>query len=234
MKGMSVAVIGPDGAGKTTLCRRLVETLPWRTRYVYMGVNGDASNRLLVTTRLVRFVKRIAGSRPDTAGPRDATAGPQRPRGLLKRAVRSLKSSLSLANRIADEWYRQVVAWWYRLRGCVVLFDRHYFADYYAYDIAPQPEPRSLGRRLHGLMLARLYPRPDLTIYLDAPAETLFARKREGTLQLLEQRRRDYLQVGETLSSFAVVDAARPPDDVLADVSRRITEFHAARQQVRP
>jgi hypothetical protein len=37
-------------------------------------------------------------------------------------------------------------------------------------------------------MLEHFYPKPNLVIYLDAPAEMLFARKKEGTIELLEQR----------------------------------------------
>lgn len=36
--GISIAIIGPDGAGKTTLAEGLRDTLPFPSRYVYMGV----------------------------------------------------------------------------------------------------------------------------------------------------------------------------------------------------
>lgn len=36
--GLSVAVLGPDGAGKTTLAQGLRDNLPIPTRYVYMGL----------------------------------------------------------------------------------------------------------------------------------------------------------------------------------------------------
>lgn len=36
--GISITIIGPDGAGKTTLAGGLRETLPFPSRYVYMGV----------------------------------------------------------------------------------------------------------------------------------------------------------------------------------------------------
>jgi len=38
MRMFSVAVVGPDGSGKTTICRRLRDTLGLPTRYVYMGI----------------------------------------------------------------------------------------------------------------------------------------------------------------------------------------------------
>jgi thymidylate kinase len=39
-RGVAVAVIGPDGAGKTTLVNALRESLPFPTRTLYMGLTG--------------------------------------------------------------------------------------------------------------------------------------------------------------------------------------------------
>src|SRR5437667_23836 len=54
MTAFTVALIGPDGAGKTTIGRRLEKSLPLPVRYLYMGVNAEASNALLPTTRVLR------------------------------------------------------------------------------------------------------------------------------------------------------------------------------------
>ena len=70
----SVALIGPDGAGKTTIGRRIEHTLPLPVKYVYMGVNPDSSNYMLPTTRLKHALKRLMGAKPDTQGPRDPNA----------------------------------------------------------------------------------------------------------------------------------------------------------------
>jgi predicted ATP-grasp superfamily ATP-dependent carboligase/thymidylate kinase len=216
---LTVALIGPDGAGKTTVARRLADVLPWRVTYLYMGVNPDSSNVLLPTTRLVHAVRRARGAPPDTAGPRDSgrpDAPP--PRSGRRRLLRSTRSFLRLANRLAEEWQRAGIAAVERRRGSIVVFDRHFFADYYAYDVVAGA-PRSLSRRLHGYVLARLYPRPDLVVYLDAPPETLLQRKGEGTLESLARRRREYLDLGRVMSNFSVVDADRPLDVVVADVA---------------
>jgi thymidylate kinase len=39
-RGISVAVMGPDGAGKTTLVTGLRDTFPFPTRTIYMGLTG--------------------------------------------------------------------------------------------------------------------------------------------------------------------------------------------------
>jgi thymidylate kinase len=228
----TVALIGPDGAGKTTICRQLETQLPFPSKYIYMGVNTDASNVALPTTRLVLGIKRLLGRHTDMGGPPDPARTKPKPKGLLRRWMSCLKSGLRLVNQVGDEWFRQFVIWSYMLRGHVVLFDRHFFTDYYAYDITSQNGPQSLGRRIHGYLLKRFYPRPDLTILLEAPAELLFERKREGSVELLQRRLEDYRSLRDVMPCFHTIDAAQPAEAVARDVKELIYRFYAARTRV--
>ena len=136
-----------------------------------------------------------------------------------------------LNEEFAEEWHRALLAALHRRRGEVVVFDRHFFADYFAYDIAAKPR-RTASRRLHGFILSRLYPKPDLVIYLDAPPEVLFERKGEGTVESLERRRREYLELGKVLKGFAVVDASRSVEAVTRDVAAEIEAYSRGRATV--
>lgn len=222
----TVAVIGPDGAGKSTVTQRLQQSLPLPVKYVYMGVNLESSNVVLPTTRVILEMKRRRGGRPDMAGPPDPTRARPMPKNVFKRMAKEVKTSIRLANLMAEEWYRQRIVRNYLRQGYIVLSDRHFFCDYYAHDIAVDRSQLPLARRIHGAMLERYYPRPDLLICLDAPAEILFARKGEGTLAMLESRRQEYLQLRDAVAHFAIVDAAQPLDDVVQETSDLILTFH--------
>jgi thymidylate kinase len=215
---LTVALIGPDGAGKSSIARRVSETLPVPSRRIYMGVNMEASTLMLPTTRLILRAKRARGGQPDLRLATGEVPAATARRPLPKRVLRSTKSAVRMANWVAEEWFRQAVAEYARRRGQVVIFDRHFFCDFHAYDIDPQHGARPLSARVHGYLLDRTYPRPDLVIYLDAPAHVLQARKGEGSLAFLEELRRDYLRLADVFERFVVVDAARPLDVVALEV----------------
>ena len=213
----TVALIGPDGAGKSSIARRVAQRLPAPVSVVYMGVNLEASTLMLPTTRVALAMKRRRDGRPDMVG---ATTIAEREGkgGLLRQA----RSGVRLANWLAEEWFRQAVAWIHQRRGRVVVFDRHFFCDYYAADIAGRRAGRPWTSRVHGALL-RHYPKPDLVIMLDAPAEVLHERKREGTLEYLERMRQDHLALEGVVDRFVRVDATQDAEAVTGDVIAAIT-----------
>ena len=224
---ISVALIGPDGAGKSTISALLEhEPLPAPVKRIYMGVNLEASSLMLPTTRLALAVKSARGRRSDLAAPsadrvRDGGSAPHR-------AARGAVRGVRMVMWLAEEWFRQLVATYHRKRGAIVVFDRHFYADYYHSDIDRADVPagrRPLSARVHGFLLEHAYPKPDLVICLDAPGEVLFARKHEASAEWLERRRRQYLQLATVVPHFAVVDVDRPLDVVTRDVATVITEF---------
>ncbi|MCI0395013.1 MAG: hypothetical protein L0332_21240 [Chloroflexi bacterium] len=225
----TVAIIGADGAGKTTISRRLERESPRPVKYLYMGVSAASNDRLLPTTRLWLALQRAQGRAGDSSGPPDPARRNKKPKGFARRALASFKETLRLVNQLAEEWYRQGVSWTYRRRGFIVVCDRHFYSDYYAHDIAGPDKNRSLGRRIHGFVLAHLYPRPDLVILLDAPAELLYARKGEGTVELLQRRQQEYWQVRDHVAQFQVVDATQPEDAVFHAVLAHIEQYDRQR-----
>lgn len=176
----TVAIVGPDGAGKTTVARQVVDLLPVPARYIYMGWNYDASNVLLPTNRIWRWLRR------ESEAPAD-----ERRRGRRPPVVGQLTQALKLINLVAEGWYRQIVANRLTRAGYMVIFDRHFVADYAELPGTSTPPLR----RLRHSLLRRSLPPPRILIYLDAPPETLLERKGEGTIASLGRRRAAYRRV---------------------------------------
>ncbi len=222
----TVALVGGDGAGKTTVAKHLQQSLQLPIKYVYMGSSMRSGNVALPTTRLVLFLKRRSyknrTSESDTMRFEDLPAKDfeysQAKHGPLWTCAR-------LMNRLAEAWFRQAVAFKYKMQGYVVIFDRHCFFDS-APDInnSDVEDQQWLDQGYHWIM-SHWYPRPDLAILLDAPGELLYERKREASPEYLNRQRRAFIEQGKKLRNFVRVDATRPLDQVLVEVEQDIMNF---------
>ena len=227
----TVALIGGDGAGKTTVATAVMQSSGLPIKYVYLGLSTRSSNHALPTSRLVlllkqRMYRRRAQSSTDAA-PREMPASQleyaENTHGWVWNTARFL-------NRLAEAWYRQLLSLIYQWRGYVVLYDRHFFFDTAPGAISARGERPLLSDRLLYWLMTHFYPKPTLTIFLDAPPELLFRRKGEATPEYLDQQRNTFLAQGKKLDHFIWVDASQPLDAVISEVISTIKSFYALRQ----
>ncbi|MGY1779748.1 hypothetical protein [Geodermatophilus sp. SYSU D01036] len=171
-RGSSLAFLGLDGAGKSTVVACLRDEVRWPTVSLYMGVWRESA--------LDRLVRPIVGAQ------------------LLLRLGRLGRTAL--------------VTRYHRALGRIVLLDR-YIVD----ATLPSPDLDWKGRVSAALVL-RTAPAPDRMVFLDAPAEVVFARKGEIGIEELDQRRAHYQELQARSPQWVTVDCDRPLEQVLADV----------------
>ena len=225
-----VAIVGADGSGKSTVAQRVVGRLGAArpARYVYMGMNAQSNNLALPTTRLTLALKRRMHERSTGARRETVAGGTMRELpdlGHLPGFKGRTFEALRLVNRVAEETFRLLVVRWYLARGSVVICDRHFVYDFALKPLLGIPEGGRWADRAHSRFLARWYPRPNLALFLDAPAEVLFARKADAPVEYLDRRQRLYRQASEVLPEFRVIDATKELDAVVDDVTAAIVDF---------
>ena len=192
-----------------------------------MGLSTQSSNLALPSSRLVLFLKRRSygrmvqksGQAPPEKIPAHHLEYSQVERGPIWLTARFL-------NRLAEAWYRQVVSMSYQLRGYVVVYDRHFL-----FDAAPMVTNSQIQKQppldhLYYQIISHFYPEPNLVILLNTPAKILYERKGEATPEYLNRQMEAYLKQGEKLDSFVQVDATKPIDQVLEEVTQHILDLY--------
>ena len=112
---LRIAVLGADGAGKSTVTARLAAELPYPLRRMYLGVGAESATHALPTTRAVRRIRAATGHAPAQSGPPPirATAPTAPTTRTATRPVRWAKGAGAagrVANRITEEAYQEVLA----------------------------------------------------------------------------------------------------------------------------
>jgi len=204
--GLVVALLGPDGAGKSSVIERMMEDLAPVFRRV----------RSMHLRPRMRWWRRGREDLPVT----EPHAQPQRGAG-----ASTLKLCLFVLDYAAGYLLR---IWPDRCRSTLVAFDR------YLHDMLVDPRryryggPPALAR-----WAAHLVPQPDLWIVLDAPAEVLQGRKPEVAGEESERQRADYLRLARRLRSAEVIDATGAPHLVAAEAEAEILRYLEQRLQER-
>ena len=223
--GFVVSIIGADGAGKSTVAKKLCDAHPLWMKYIYMGASIEASDISLPTSRLLVTMKRRRlghiSAEHDRLPPAAMMTDEMRARLPRGKAVKAL----GVINRIAEEWYRQVFVWYYTLRGYIVICDRHFLYEYFPDSKSLGSKDRRLSVRFHASLLRHYYPKPHLTVFLDAPPEVLHARKPEWTFEHLEKQRAGIIEQGKVAKEFVRVDATQSEDKVFSEVYAQIERF---------
>jgi thymidylate kinase len=212
-RGLLVAVVGPDGAGKSTLVSRLPDAIGHPSLVVYMGVNPESTTHALPTMRWAQRRGMAGGLLPA------AVAGvPQRFAARSGGILSELRAAVTYTHRLADLGYRFAAGWRAARAGGAVVFDRYVYDARIDTLLARQP----LSARMYARLVMALFPDPDLLLILDAPSELLYARKGEHSVAWLDGLRAAYGRLADEVPNSVLIDATQPADQVLRSTAAMI------------
>lgn len=200
MHGLHVTVLGPDGAGKSSVLeavRRQLAPAFFATSYRFFAPS---------------VFRRAAPAAPNI----DPQGKPQR----------SVWGSVAKA---IYWWFDYTIGYYLtvqpeRARATLALFDR------YLVDALADPKRCRYGGPTWLVQLVwHLVPKPDLVVLLDAPVAVIQSRKQEVPPAETARQREAYRSIVEKIPQGYIVDAGRPLAQVVADVTALVLRYMAAR-----
>jgi thymidylate kinase len=200
-RGLNVVLLGPDGSGKSSVQRAVCHDLA--PAFV------ESERRSFPPAILNR-----KGTGSTNPNPHDI-----KPRGFVHSTLRAALYWFGYHRFIAPIGMRRTLA-----RNTLIMHDRHML------DALVDPKRYRYGGPMWLLrLLTWLIPKPDLVIFLDAPADMVQQRKAEVPLHETQRQLDAYRRLVTRMRQGRVVDASRPLGQVVAQVNDVILEHLAQR-----
>ncbi|HET6889530.1 MAG TPA: hypothetical protein VFH31_00390 [Pyrinomonadaceae bacterium] len=209
-RGLFIAIIGPDGCGKSTITSALALAL----QSAFAAKKQRVHWRPEFLPAPGRLFRRKRAERGSVTNPHGLP-----PYGRSVSVLRMLYFWIDFVIGVPLRF------WPMKVRDSLILVERYYYdfhIDPLRYRIdAPQWIARALGK---------FVPRPDLVFYLDAPEEVLAERKKELSFEELRRQRQAFLALTSDMGTFGkAIEADRPIEAVVTDIRRAIFAHMAER-----
>ena len=200
-RGFSIALIGPDGAGKTTFSNALqscLHHLEIPSRIVYMG---PWEYPILPTTKFLRYL----GADPKDHIPQADTSYAKMVKGIIKRYLYYFNVPLEI-------WARYIFKVLPRIMmRRVVVYDRYVLdmeIGYYNENI--------INSRWLRKFITFICPKPKFGILLVNDPEIIWERKKEYPLELIKESMGRYQLLAER-HQLHIIKTSKEPDELIRD-----------------
>jgi len=198
-----ISIIGPDGAGKSTLAATVSRTLSGSGRSVIALYTGRGRGHFLPITRLGRAYKgrekRKASPQNSLASQQNSSAADDKSPATRQKLIYTFGSLVFTADLLL-RYYLLIFS--QRLLKRIVVTDR-YCTDI----ILMKNVPFKLRKLLYSL-----FPKPTIAIYLQGKAEILHQRRPEEPVRELERQMSIFRQLPHSLHSLSLSTTERPAE----------------------
>lgn len=195
--GVFVAVIGPDGAGKTTICNAVAEY--WESQFEFSrAIHVHGGFMILPRLKFLRQVwARLTGRqiKQDIDFTKKHSGSSVKPYSM----IRSLGY---LFYYLWDYVLGHITIFWHKGKDRLVVADR-YFYDYFLH-LANSKLPHWLLRYVSWFV-----PKPDLIILLNANPEEIYRRKDELTIDEIKRQQDVMCKIGRWLPNCIWVNTEK-------------------------
>ena len=230
--GVIVAIVGADGAGKSTVVKALLKWLSWKltVRRHYMG-----SQERSFASQLFRLVYLVARK---TDRVWSGFVGEKRVLSRITHRWLGLSRHLYYASTAVDRYRRYKAAKRQAAEGMIVICDRYPLAAIHQ-AMAGQPmdgprivtpggdEPDTITKKL-GQWEQNLYQKilpPDHVFALQVSPDVSLRRKPEHDLDVIEMKSQALEQIGDHGLPVTIVDADEPFEQVLLNIKTRLWQL---------
>ena len=197
-----VAVLGPDGVGKTTICEGLkkrINDFPFKREKQYHGHFGFFPE-LGEMYSLIRGKKILE---------QDKAAIQEKPIGFLRAILHLFYYGLEF-------FLSWPLVFWLKIRGNLIIFDRYF------YDFIATKTHREIPFWMFSV-IARIIPRPDIIFTIEAKPETICGRKKDLSLKEIERQLEAFRDPRiAKISPVILINGEKTPDLILNDIEEEI------------
>ncbi|MFC1857853.1 dTMP kinase [Thermodesulfobacteriota bacterium] len=197
-KGRLIAFVGVDGAGKSSIIKRIEEMAYFKSLSVKTMYFGNNQYWIPILSQVARKVNN-------------------------KRLLRFI----SVFTRI-DRQLRIFIALYYIFLGRDILADRYYYDDLYTRQANTDAQARGMKKWFHNklrtITSVRMLYTPDLTIFLNVSPDVSFSRKQDYNYEKLVNTITGYRKILIDRKEVVTVNADKPLDQVFRTVLLTLTK----------
>jgi len=204
--GSFIAVLGPDGSGKSTIAEML------RDELCRIMVKDDPDVKIVhfrpsIFPNLKKLISKMMRINYDEN--KDEFTIPHRavPAGLLSSFL-----------RLVYYWLDYIIGYWFHIRkkciaGKIFIFDRYF----YDFIVDPLRSRIKLPELIRSLFL-KMTPKPDIVYFLNCDAKTILSRKRELPEEEIIRQLNVYKALAMKYKNFYSVNSEKKADEILNDI----------------